>query len=60
MLRVQNEAGAKEFTYKIMVYSLPHLKNPSNAKVVVKVLENDNFTCNCDVDAVPQPEVCVI
>lgn len=60
MLRVRNEAGAKEFTYKVVVYSVPHLKNPSNAKMVVKVLENDQFTSDCDVDAVPQPEVCAI
>lgn len=60
MLRVRNEAGAKEFTYKLLVYSLPHLRNPSNAKMVVKVLESNSFTCDCDVDAVPPPEVCVI
>lgn len=60
MLRVRNEAGINEFTYTINIYSLPHLKNASNAKATVKVLETTQFTHDCDADAIPQPEVCVI
>lgn len=60
MLRVRNEAGAKEFTYKVIVYSLPHLKNTSNEEAAVKILEAAPFTSDCDIDGIPQPAVCVI
>lgn len=57
---MQNEAGAKEFTYKVIVYSLPQLENTSNDQAIVKVIEATLFTYECDIDAIPQPKVCVI
>ena len=59
-LRVQNEAGTKEFTYKVIVYSLPNFKNSSNNEAIAKAIEGTQFKEDCDVDAIPLPEVCVI
>lgn len=56
---MQNEAGAKEFTYKVIVYSLPQLKNTSNNQAIVKAIEATQFTNDCDIDGIPQPDVCV-
>lgn len=58
MLRVQNEAGEKDFTYNVIVYSPPHLKNGSNNQTVVKLMQTGQFTNDCEIDGIPEPKVC--
>lgn len=57
-LRVQNDVGEKEFTYNVIVYLPPLLKNAAYRQTVVHAVEAAQLTSNCDVDAIPKPEVC--
>lgn len=58
-MRVRNEAGTKEFTYTVIVYLLPQHKNTSNNQAIVKVIEATQFSNDCAVDGIPEPNVCV-
>lgn len=55
---MQNEAGEKEFTYNVIVYSVPTVKKASNNQTITKVNEATQFISDCDIDAIPEPEVC--
>lgn len=59
-MRVRNQAGEKEFIYNVIVYSLPSLKTTINDQMTVKAMEGTQFTSDCDIDAIPEPEVCYL